>query len=1229
MINIQSFAKAKNNSKSTSSKGFSGAVIGTKIQEHKLWGQPFDGTQDVDGDINTSGRVIADGNIVSKSDLKAGGNLEIVGNGFINGSVTANGGLQFKGDLTTDGNVSVKGNITSDANITGKNINAETVNTTSNINAGGNITSDADITATNITASANVNTNTLHIDGDTHTNGDIYLNIGDIYGEETDIYCRNIENKNNIITNAITVKNQLNAKNANIDTQLSKNITTDYLTVTKQAHFWELVVDKLSATNGAVIITPAHAKVERVEVYPQANNGIVSYQLAWRCKDDDGKEITNDFKVNDQIICHTFNVKEGTSSNVSNKYYWAVVKSVSTIERDYDNTGKTELYNRVAIWTNPEDFDGSSIPEIGDEIVLLGHRGEDKSRQNAIVLSSVKSNFLDEEVQPPSIVQYKGIKTFALAPYRYNVLAANGNKFVGKFNIITEGGIEELTNTNVIKLVPDYLQAFVDVKEDNLEMYIKVGVQKNNEILTDLSNYKLLIKDGLNADITLTATSDKFELYKLLQTNYSQQQNKITSIILFLQDENNNVVDQLTFNVSFESKALFDIKQDAIEAAVTSSKGYTDNKVSSLKIDTDKIATRVSDIENDYVTGSQLTLESTNIALNVFKDNNKLRNMVVGSAYRDLDEYKSRTANNSNQTVTIFSGTNPNNYPKDNNNFVRFNAQNQTGSTFTGLDLNIAQLKPNTKYIVSFWVRVNKACDNSSFCRLVYNTDTINRGTLFNIEFPNTNIGKWVKYETTFTVPNGVTEHFIENRVRQNGIIDMCQIMIEEGTTYKGWTLSPYDVGVTDALKKTGIDIETGKITLNADDTTIRGNLNLNDTENGLTVFDKDNRPAINMQPKNINEFAEMKDMYVLFTNRNGNQNTVIGNGSNTTTTKYYLNYLYKNDILKIDNIVYQCWSVPKSSAGVSDNDTYIKDTFGLAATLIIYNGNTVYKRISFNKSRKIDNSTWEMNLKQTIKIESSGAYYIQFYISVPTYFNSTRYVNFIVDGRYQVGMSLQSFLGTDGVLFHNAPNVAMSCTEQEMMFKHAFNGISWSDYYGLSTVGNKTMNTIVDIAGQINNVTYPHCVPFYNYTPTTVIKRKDYTLKTITVLNNNTSVWCHTINPNTDVGIIVINEPYIGTGAQESYIELPPVSYEVKISPTQQMIVNLPVGYTVHIVNVSKVFSTSTVNIHISPKADAGKGRIYTTQTGWTSKYTQNVLNKSYMYLGTDSGGNVIWTLL
>ena len=68
MINIQSFAKAKNNSKSTSSKGFSGAVIGTKIQEHKLWGQPFDGTQDVDGDINTSGRVIADGNIVSKSE---------------------------------------------------------------------------------------------------------------------------------------------------------------------------------------------------------------------------------------------------------------------------------------------------------------------------------------------------------------------------------------------------------------------------------------------------------------------------------------------------------------------------------------------------------------------------------------------------------------------------------------------------------------------------------------------------------------------------------------------------------------------------------------------------------------------------------------------------------------------------------------------------------------------------------------------------------------------------------------------------------------------------------------------------------------------------------------------------------------------------------------------------------------------------------------------------------
>ena len=38
--------------------------------------------------------------------------------------------------------------------------------------------------------------------------------------------------------------------------------------------------------------------------------------------------------------------------------------------------------------------------------------------------------------------------------------------------------------------------------------------------------------------------------------------------------------------------------------------------------------------------------------------------------------------------------------------------------------------------------------------------------------------------------------------------------------------------------KSTGINVTNGSITLNADKTTIKGNLNITDTNNGLTVYE-------------------------------------------------------------------------------------------------------------------------------------------------------------------------------------------------------------------------------------------------------------------------------------------------------------------------------------------------------------------------------------------------------
>lgn len=330
MIKIDSFIK-KNGSNSSSNGGggfANGATTNTttvqkELETHKLWGQPFNGTQDVDGDMTVNGNVA------------------------ISGNVTA-----------------TKGAIT--------NIESESI---TNV---GTITTDT-IDATTIKG-ANAN-----------------------------------------------ILNQLNIKDI-----ISKDITTDYLTVTKSAHFWELIVDKISSTKGAIIVSPANCIVEDLT----NNNG--QYTLYWRAEDvETGKAITNDFKVNDQIICQSFNAATDADFSASNKYYWRLVTNVGRTYRADSLRGGGCYWNYIQL--SATDANGTSIPEVGDNIAVLGNR-TNEDRQNAIIISSTNSDYLDAEVQAPSIVQYKGIKSYDLKSYRYNVIAANGNTFVGNFKVVADDG---------------------------------------------------------------------------------------------------------------------------------------------------------------------------------------------------------------------------------------------------------------------------------------------------------------------------------------------------------------------------------------------------------------------------------------------------------------------------------------------------------------------------------------------------------------------------------------------------------------------------------------------------------------------------------------------------------------------------------------------------------------------------------------------------------------------
>ena len=220
--------------------------------------------------------------------------------------------------------------------------------------------------------------------GDTESPSD-YTAFSSLRSRNEFISKRNPDAANELIT---FLKGLLIGKNGSGITVLedgTSQAVVDRLYVKIKAVFDELEVKKKTHVGGEQIISPAGMKCVRVEELDES----------YRCfflSEVDGVTINNEFTVGTLALAQEFNIKEGTSHNVSNRYYWREVTGVGS---DYIDLSKTNV-----------DKD-SDVPAAGDDIIGLGHL-TDITRQAAIILSSVNET-------SPSITFYQGINTFSLA----------------------------------------------------------------------------------------------------------------------------------------------------------------------------------------------------------------------------------------------------------------------------------------------------------------------------------------------------------------------------------------------------------------------------------------------------------------------------------------------------------------------------------------------------------------------------------------------------------------------------------------------------------------------------------------------------------------------------------------------------------------------------------------------------------------------------------------------
>lgn len=630
MINIQSFAKAKDGTsyKATSSSGFSNSKnVTTSLDTHNIWGQPFNGTEDVSGNLYNVGSITASGNIQTEGDI-------------IIRQLDEENQVVNDGDLT----ISVKDKA---ATFSGKD----------------KYTFDGAIEGTDIKANGNLDVTGASTMNGVTVNGDAAFN-------------KNIEVKGQSKLNDVSSNNITN----------SDTIKTKNLEVTGSAHFFELIIDKIKAAGGAVLFTPANGF--KVDIVESVTDG---YKLYWQADDGSGNQADNMWKVNDQALCMSFNqAKEGTNHNISNKYYWSLVTAVSDTNQPVSIEKKKYHYIVISTVTkdgtvNPEIGDtiamlgyrGTDDKKRQSAIYISAYTSLDKGLTapllaqyqgiNDFNLESHRKSYFDavgakfvgnfEVSNGQTIEDYINNKidgAKSVAPY----IGANGNWFIWdsdtkayKDSGVKAEGKDGASGTNgtngkdaeFYKLQPVQELAVVD-KNGTLGislMYNIKHIKGTNEFTVGASNagYYVRFKPNTSSNyisLSLNTTAPLYTNAKF-QTNYHKQGTKIEYLTVQLVSDS-LVKDTRVVPVQFAASATLEIT-DSIKTTVQ------DNTTSITDL-AGKVQTNTNNI-------STVTQKANSIESKVTSNTTTINNLSgsVTSLQSDMSDVK-QTASSITSTVS-------------------------------------------------------------------------------------------------------------------------------------------------------------------------------------------------------------------------------------------------------------------------------------------------------------------------------------------------------------------------------------------------------------------------------------------------------------------------------------------------------------------------------------------------------------------------------------------------
>lgn len=419
-------------------------------------------------------------------------------------------------------------------------------------------------------------------------------------------------------------------------------IETDELYVRLKAYFDTLEIKHLTHVGGRFVGSPAGMKCNRVEILSgesetlfdksgsqlfDSNNDPLTSMVAggeqvYRCyfnNTDGDKEIVNEFAIDDLAQCREFNVKEGTSHNVSNQYYW---RKVVGLGENYIDLSMTDCDS------------GSMEPKAGDEIVTIGNK-TNPARQHVFYLSAY-----DEDA--PCFKLYSGINSYSMLNKEITVISPNADKNVFTGQVVIKPGSVGFGN---LSDAPD--MGLIESEINNAKNDAANAQEAASNAKEDVNDLKGYI-DGAFADGIITETEAK-AIATYINTVESTSQAAAKS---YSELYNNGYLEgsaKVSLGNAYASFVSYkDALLNAIETAIADGKTTTAEKASvdnafskyntayaSLSTAIETANKSIQDKLKGYSDNAQMAAdEAKNNAAQAMEDANKAKNAVS-----DLNDY--------------------------------------------------------------------------------------------------------------------------------------------------------------------------------------------------------------------------------------------------------------------------------------------------------------------------------------------------------------------------------------------------------------------------------------------------------------------------------------------------------------------------------------------------------------------------------------------------------------